>query len=303
MLLLTGTSDLVQVITGSAGAIAVHASWVDNASGTITPGRTNTASITTAATTTVVGSPAASTQRNVRLLSVLNASLTVANAVTVQHTDGTNVEILWKGTMKVGESVSLNEAGDFVYANAQGIEVVASTNGNMLFANSASTVSAGFAADTYLAGSGVTLPGGVNNAGVQVEWVFDMVKTAAGTAAPALNIRFGTAGTTADASVCAMSFAAGTAAVDTGLFTVKATFRSAGSGTTAVIVGTAMLDHSLAATGITSTGASGYGQITTIGGGFNSTPAGSIIGLSFNGGASFSGTCNLVQTRVSNYTG
>jgi len=43
MLLLTSTSDLVQVVTGQAVTTDVHASWVDNASGTITPGRTNTA--------------------------------------------------------------------------------------------------------------------------------------------------------------------------------------------------------------------------------------------------------------------
>ena len=72
MLLLTSVSDLIQVITGSAGAIAVHASWVDNATGTITPGRTNTASITGALTTTVVAAPAASTQRNVKFMSIFH---------------------------------------------------------------------------------------------------------------------------------------------------------------------------------------------------------------------------------------
>jgi hypothetical protein len=303
MLLLTSTSDAVQLITGAAGTIAVHASYVDNATGTITPARTNTPTISTATTTTIVASPAASTQRNVKLVNIFNTHATVANACTLQHTDGTNVVVLWKGTLKPNESVSLNEAGDCVYTNAQGIEVVASTNGNLLFANSASTVSAGYAADTYLAGSGVTLPAGVNNAGVQVTWVFDMVKTAAGTAAATINVRFGTAGTTADASVCLFTWGAGTAVADTGLFTVTVNFRSAGSGTTAVVAGVASCSHSLAATGLTSTGASGYGQLATVGAGFNSAVANSIVGLSFNGGASFSGTNNLVQTKVSNYTG
>ena len=47
MILLTSTSDKIRLTTGSAGAIDVHASYVDDNSGTITPGRTNTASCET----------------------------------------------------------------------------------------------------------------------------------------------------------------------------------------------------------------------------------------------------------------
>lgn len=303
MLLLTSTSDLIQVITGSSGAINVHASWVDNASGVITPGRTNTATIGTNTTTTVVASPAASTQRNVKLLSVFNASATVSNAITIQHTDGTNVEPLWKGTLAPGEAVVFDDAGDWHYANSNGVEYSANAYPPILFNSSTSTVSSGYSSDTYLAGSGILLPSGVSVAGIQYVCEFDMVKTAAGTAAAAVNIRFGTAGTTADASVCAMTFAVGTAAIDTGKFTVVATFRSAGSGTSAVVAGSTMCNHALAATGLITTGASGTGQITTVGSGFNSTPANSTIGVSFNGGTSFSGTCNYVQARLFNYRG
>lgn len=303
MLLLTSTSDLLQVVTGSAGSINVHASWVDNASGTITPGRTNTASITSATTTTVVAAPAASTQRNVKLLVVFNASATVSNLVTVQHTDGTNVEIIFRGTLAPGESMVFDDAGDEHVKDSNGIEKSVMASPPILFNNSISTVSAGYAADTYVAGSGILLPSGVTQAGIQYLCEFDMVKTAAGTAAPVVNIRFGTAGTTADASICTMTFGAGTAAADTGKFTVVVTFRSAGSGTTAVVVGSTMINHFLAATGLTSTGASGMGQITTVGGGFNSTVANSTIGVSFNGGASFSGTNTFVQARLLNYRG
>jgi len=52
MLILSSTSDIIRVVTSAAADVDVHASWVDNASGTITPGRTNTAPITTATTTT-----------------------------------------------------------------------------------------------------------------------------------------------------------------------------------------------------------------------------------------------------------
>ena len=120
MVLLTSTSDKIQVISGSAGALDVHASWVDNASGTITPGRTNTASIVTATTTDVVASPGASTQRNVKFLCVFNTHATVGNAIEVQHTDGTTIESLWKGTLAAGESVTLDANGDWTYYDAAG---------------------------------------------------------------------------------------------------------------------------------------------------------------------------------------
>jgi len=120
MLLLTSASDLVRVITGSASDIEVHASWVDNLSGAITPGRTNTASITTATTTTVVASPASSTQRNVKLLSVRNNHASVATLVTVDHTDGTNAETLIKVLLLPGETLLRDYIGKWTHYAANG---------------------------------------------------------------------------------------------------------------------------------------------------------------------------------------
>jgi hypothetical protein len=122
MLLLTSTSDLVQVVTGSAAALDVHASWVDNASGTITPGRTNTASIATATTTTIVASPSASTQRNVKAIFITNTHATASTQTTVQHTDGTNVEDIIGVTLLPGENLILLETGDWQHHDAQGAE-------------------------------------------------------------------------------------------------------------------------------------------------------------------------------------
>ena len=120
MLLLTSTSDLIQVVTGSTGDVRVHASWVDNNAGVITPGRTNTASISTATTTTVVGSPASSTQRNCKFLSVRNNHASTSNLVTIQHTDGTNVETLWAGTLLAGESINFTADTGWQYLDANG---------------------------------------------------------------------------------------------------------------------------------------------------------------------------------------
>lgn len=120
MLLLTSTSDIVRVVTGSAAAIAVHASWVDNASGTITPGRTNTASISTATTTTVVASPGASTQRNVKYLNITNNHASASTQVTVQHFDGTNSEDLMGVTLLAGENLIFDSPGGWSHRDVQG---------------------------------------------------------------------------------------------------------------------------------------------------------------------------------------
>ena len=120
MLLLTGTSDLVRVVTSATADIEVHASWLDLNAGTVTPGRTNTASITTATTTTIVGSPASSTQRNVSLLSLRNNHASTTCDVTVDHTDGTNAETLVKATLLAGESLVLDATGKWTHYDVNG---------------------------------------------------------------------------------------------------------------------------------------------------------------------------------------
>ena len=121
MILLTSTSDIVRVVTGSAvTAIEVHAAYVDVASGVVTPGRTNTR-ITTATTTTVVPSPAASTQRNIRGLYITNNSTGTCD-VRVEHFDGTNSVELMQFVLLAGENMTLGEEGGWVHHDANGAE-------------------------------------------------------------------------------------------------------------------------------------------------------------------------------------
>jgi hypothetical protein len=122
VILLTSTSDIVRVVTGAAANVTVHASWVDNASGTITPGRTNTPAITTATTTTIVASPGASTQRNVRGIYITNTSSTVTTQLDVQHFDGTTSTELMGVTLLPAETLVLNEEGEWAHHDAQGAE-------------------------------------------------------------------------------------------------------------------------------------------------------------------------------------
>ena len=112
MLLLTSVADQLQIVTSAAGAIDVHATWVDTkpADGTITPGRTNT-SIVTAATTSIAGSPAASQQRNVKTLHIRNKHASVTNDVTIRHSDGTVAVEIYKRTLQPTDEIELTDQG------------------------------------------------------------------------------------------------------------------------------------------------------------------------------------------------
>ena len=130
MILLTSTSDKIQVVTATgSAAVKCHASWVDNASGTITPGRTNTASITTATTTDIVSNPGASTQRNVRMINIRNDHATNPETVTVQHTDGTTVVPLMKCTLAAGESLGWSEDDGWMRYSSGGGQITGSNSG------------------------------------------------------------------------------------------------------------------------------------------------------------------------------
>lgn len=130
MLLLTSTSDVVRLVTSAAAStIEVHASWVDLSAGATTPDRKNTR-ITTATTTTIVPSPAASTQRNVKAIYITNNSVGTSCTVGVEHTDGTNVVELMQFVLLPGENLGYREDGSWVHRDQNGAEYPPSGLGN-----------------------------------------------------------------------------------------------------------------------------------------------------------------------------
>ncbi len=113
MLLLTATTDKFQLVTDAAVTVDVHASYMDNASGVITPGRQNTA-ITTATTTDIVGAPGASTQRNVKTLTVRNKhASSPVNVTLLFDQNGTDFEII-KVNLLAGSCLQYVEGMPFV---------------------------------------------------------------------------------------------------------------------------------------------------------------------------------------------
>lgn len=132
MLLLTGTSDLVAVITtGGTVALNAHASWVDITGSTVTPGRANY-QIVSATTTSLAPAPASGTQRNVKHLSLANINASASIGVEMVHTDGVTGVRLVKMSLPAGYSLTWNDADGWCVIDAGGGRVVTPLSGRFL---------------------------------------------------------------------------------------------------------------------------------------------------------------------------
>jgi hypothetical protein len=163
--------------------------------------------------------------------------------------------------------------------------------------NSSTSDQTGFTSDQYLTGSSCPVATGDFKAKGQYVCRFDMAKTG-GTGASVITVRIGTTGSLSDTTATmTFTFGAGTAVADTGEYEVVVNWRSVGSGTSAVISGFCVGRHNLATTGLFNNAAV-WTIVGTTSGGFNSSGA-SVMGLSYNGGASFGGTNKVVQAILS----
>lgn len=130
MLLLTSTSDKVQVVTSAIGDVDVACSYVD--SGTpVVPDRKLTAGITTATTTDVVTSPGSGVQRNVQTMLVRNVHASVSNTVTVRLTDGTNTVDVFSAAIGPGEAVQYLDGVGFQVLTNSGAVKTSQNQGNV----------------------------------------------------------------------------------------------------------------------------------------------------------------------------
>lgn len=168
------------------------------------------------------------------------------------------------------------------------------SNDGMLF-NSNTSDSAAAGVDTYLAGSALTIPVGVNvQVGTQFKWRLHATKTASGIAAPHLYLRGGTAGTTADSALAQFDFTVSqSASVDTMHAEVNAEIKAIGSGMSALIEAGFFARHIGNSVGM-------WGNTLPIvdapvSTGFDSTVANLIFGISVNPGASATWTFQIVE--------
>lgn len=128
MILLSGASDVLRLVTTSTANLDVVAGYADHASAVVSPGRSLT-TISSAATTTVVAAPGASTQRTVRFLTIRNRHASTANTVTLQLFDGTTAYEIHKITLAAGEALIYDEAAGFAYLSSLGLPKAAESAG------------------------------------------------------------------------------------------------------------------------------------------------------------------------------
>lgn len=123
MLLLTGASQLLRVVTGAAASVTVEASGIDfTAPSTFATFSPNPVVITTAATTTIAAAPGSGVSRNILGLHITNNSATVSTQVTVQKFDGTTAADLMGVTLLPGENLIYGADGEWHHRDAQGGE-------------------------------------------------------------------------------------------------------------------------------------------------------------------------------------
>jgi hypothetical protein len=120
MIILKATSESIQVITSSAAAIDVSVSYADITTTSFTPSSTET-KISSAATTTILAAPAASTQRQVKLLTISNIDPTFSSAITVNKLiTATTYSLNAVVTLQIGETLQYIDSNGWVYYASNG---------------------------------------------------------------------------------------------------------------------------------------------------------------------------------------
>lgn len=286
MLLLVNTTDKLQLITSAAATLDVHASLADNATGTITYDKQNTA-ITTATTTDIVAAPASGKVRNVRSLNIRNKHATTSCNVTVQYNQNGTLFELHATTLKPGELLSYVEGiGFFLY-----------TAGAILTTTYATAdQSIGASVTNYITGSALIIPTSRPIiVGTTFRWVLIISKTAAGTVSASFETRFGTGGSTADTLRHTFATGTQTGVADTARICIDLTARGP-IGASCVVEAAFSLEHNFAATGWAATANVVLRATAT----FDVTTAGIIAGLACTTGALHAYTVNQIAGQVLN---
>jgi hypothetical protein len=286
-LYLAATTDKFSVITSAAASIDVHVSYADLSTSTFLPtgfGKQNTA-ITTATTTDVLASPAASTVRTAKFVSIRNKHATLACDVTFQFNQSGTLFELYKTGLRAGDTLTYTEGVWFYYQSA----MVPVRN------YSVTDQVVGASVTAALTGSNLAIPSTQPLAiGCVLRWLMTVIKSGAATAAMTFDVRYGTTGTTSDTSRFTGSTGTQTAVADAAEVEIRALVR--GPITASCIVHHEFeMQHNLAATGFAAT-ANVVTEATSAA--FDITTAGLIAGLSLTTGASHSITFKQITAEV-----
>lgn len=119
--ILDSTAKSLEVETSAAVSTDYVVSWVDNTTTTFTPGMSQ-GNIATATTTTVVAAPAASTQRQVKWVSLRNRSTSTAQTVSIKMDVSASEYYIATATLSPGETLHVDADGRQVVYTVAGFE-------------------------------------------------------------------------------------------------------------------------------------------------------------------------------------
>ena len=124
--ILDATTDSLELVTTTTAALDVVVSFVEYTASAATPSASESA-ITTATTTTILAAPGASTQRQVKRLTIRNTSTTATNTLTLQKdVSGTNYTS-WKASLGPGETLAMDSEGELHIYGSDGLEKIPGT--------------------------------------------------------------------------------------------------------------------------------------------------------------------------------
>lgn len=120
MLLLPSTTDSLELVTSAAVAVDYVAAWADHTSSGVAASA-GTGQVSTATTTTIVAAPGASTQRQIRGLTLRNAG-TSNVTVTVQAKPSGTARTIVKAAIQPGETLAYSDGRGWYSLDSAGRE-------------------------------------------------------------------------------------------------------------------------------------------------------------------------------------
>lgn len=114
MLLLTTSTDKIQIVADAVTPLDVHASWMDYSNGVVTPGCTNTAKTSTGATDIVAGP--SDGNRSVRKINVKNTHSTQGVGIIIQHIAAAGTALtIFRCRLEALEELDFSDYGWYKY--------------------------------------------------------------------------------------------------------------------------------------------------------------------------------------------
>lgn len=119
MIILDATTKSLELSTSSTSSTDFYVSWADITTSAFTPGETD-GNITTATTTTIVAAPGASTQRQIKHISVVNKGTATQNVIVKLDVSGTERQLTGTISLLAGERLQYSGEQGFTKYNAAG---------------------------------------------------------------------------------------------------------------------------------------------------------------------------------------